>query len=199
MRWNVVRDTYDVFVRDVAPADGVFEAPEGYRFDWGHAEQVRELDPYHTELDAADREHGAQRLEKLEHRLVIGAANGVAVFTMWVNPRNLNVPHYVKRALGSHQVFIYKAFTSPDHRGRRLYQAGMRFVLADLAERGLTQLVGYAARAKKVSRAGLSRLEFRTAGSFSGYGYGRPQFVRTSAELRANFPTVVPRAGLDLT
>jgi len=199
VRWNVVWDTYDVFVRDVVPEDAAFEAPDGYRFDWGTAEEVLGFEAYHTELDATDRRHGAERLG-LDHRLVVGRSDtGDAVFTMWVNPRNLNVPHFVKRRLGPHQVFIYKAYTSPDHRGRKLYQAGMRFVLADLAQRGLSQLVGYAAVTKTVSRAGLSRLAFRSAGTFKGYGYRRPFVVRTSRALVESFPEAVPRTGLDLT
>lgn len=199
VRWNVVWDTYDVFVRDVAAGDASFEAPDGYRFAWGTPEQVLSFDTRHTELDETARRHGAERL-KLDHRLVVGwSPEGHAVFTMWVNPRTINVPDYVKRGLGPHQVFIYKAYTSPDHRGRKLYQAGMRFVLADLAERGLTQLVGYAAVTKTVSRAGLSRLDFRSAGTFRGYGYRRPFFVRTSRALVESFPTAVPRTGLGLT
>lgn len=198
VRWSIVWDTYDVFVRDVVAEDAVFEAPDGYRFEWGTADDVLAFDAHHTELDVTARARGAERIG-LGHRVVVGRSDdGVAVFTMWVNPRNLNVPGYVKRRLGDHQVFIYKAYTSPDHRGRKLYQAGMRFVLADLAERGMTQLVGYAAVTKTVSRAGLSRLAFRSAGTFKGYGYRRPWFVATSSALVASFPDAVARTGLDL-
>lgn len=198
VRWNVVWDTYDVFVREVREGDEVFTAPDGYRFHWGTPDDVLGFDAHHTELVATDRAHGAERL-KLEHRLVVASIDDTAVFTMWVNPRNLNVPHFVKRQLFPHQVFIYKAFTSPEHRGRKLYQAGMRFVLADLAARGLTDVVGYAARAKKISRAGLGRLDFRTVGSFKGYGYGQPALVRESSQLVRAFPNKVARSGLGLT
>ncbi|QDU84484.1 hypothetical protein Pla163_15940 [Planctomycetes bacterium Pla163] len=198
VRWNVVWDTYDVFVREVRDGDDVFNAPDGYSFHFGTRDDVLGCDVHHTELDATDRAHGAERLG-LEHRVVVARFDGTPVFTMWVNPRNLNVPHYVKRQLHPHQVFIYKAFTSPEHRGRKLYQAGMRFVLADLAVRGLTEVVGYAARAKKISRAGLGRLDFRTVGSFKGYGYGRPTLVRESKDLVRAFPIKVARTDLGLT
>jgi hypothetical protein len=198
VRWNVVWDTYDVFVREVREGDDVFTAPDGYTFRWGTRDDVLSCEAHHTELDATDRANGAERL-RLEHRVVMARHDETTVFTMWVNPRNLNVPHYVKRQLHPHQVFIYKAFTSPEHRGRKLYQAGMRFVLAHLATRGSTEVVGYAARAKKISRAGLGRLDFRTAGSFKGYGYGSPAFVRESKDLVRAFPITIARTGLGLT
>ena len=86
------------------------------------------------------------------------------VFSMWVNPRNLNVPGMIKRGLASHQAFIYKAYTSPEHRGRKLYGAGMCFVLSEMAALGLERLVGYAHVNKKISRKGLARLEFESQG-----------------------------------
>lgn len=197
LRWSVVWDTFDVFVRDVVPADSPFEAPPGYVFGWGTADDVRGCEQHHTELGERDRERGAERLG-IGHRVVVARSGSTIVFTMWVNPRHLNVPGYVKRALSPGEVFIYKAYTSPDHRGRKLYQAGMRFVLADLAERGARRLVGYAHVAKDVSRAGLDRLGFRSLGTFTGRGFRRPFVVRLSQELRAAFPVAVARSGCEL-
>ncbi|MEZ5976826.1 MAG: hypothetical protein R3F34_01220 [Planctomycetota bacterium] len=198
VRWNVVWDTFDVFVREVREEDREFVAPAGYEFAFAAPDEVAAMTEHHTELGAADREHGRRRLE-LGHRLVVGRHDGVAVFTMWINPRNLNVPGFVKRALAEDEVFIYKAYTSPDHRGKKLYQAGMRFVLADLAARGMRRLVGYAHVTKDVSRAGLARLDFHAVGTFRGRGYRRPFHVSISKELAAAFPRAVPRSGLDLT
>src|SRR5688572_6373651 len=158
-------DTYDVFVRPV-PADASFAPPEGYAFRFGTPEDVERCDPHHTELDARERREGVRRLA-LGHRVVLGLSGpppGTIVFTMWVNPRNLNVPGLVKRALGSRQWFIYKAFTSPEHRGRRLYESGMRFVLAEMRGSDLSELVGYAHVKKAVSRKGLATLDFASAG-----------------------------------
>jgi hypothetical protein len=122
-----------------------------------------------------------------------------AVFSMWVNPRNLNVPGQIKRALTKEQAFIYKAFTSPHHRGKRLYQAGMGFVLADLHARGLAELVGYAHTNKESSRAGLARLEFTSVGHYRVLGYGRRVVLWLSPGLRRRFPRAVPRSGLNIT
>lgn len=197
LRWNVVWDTFDVFVREVRPEDHEFTAPVGYTFGFAGPQDVLAFEERHTELAARDRERGAGRLE-IGHRLVVGRRGELAVFTMWVNPRNLNVPGFVKRALADDEVFIYKAYTSPDDRGRKLYQAGMRFVLADLARSGGRNLVGYAHVSKDVSRAGLARLGFESVGTFTGRGYKRPCVVSVSPELGHRFPTVVPRSGLDL-
>ena len=189
-----------MFVRPVQPGDQDFAAPSGYRFLFGDAQLLFRCEPRHTELGPRDRERGARRLE-LGHRLVLGLTDpeGLPVFSMWVNPRNLNVPGQQKRALGPDQQFIYKAFTSPEHRGHKLYQAGMAFVLQDLARRGQRELVGYAHTDKQSSRAGLDRLGFRSVGHYRALGYGRHQLIWSSPALQRRFPRAVPRSGLDLT
>jgi hypothetical protein len=197
--WNLHRDRYDVFVRPVRATDARFEAPPGYRFVFAEPAQLSSCEAEHTELHARDREHGLRRLE-LGHQLVLALDSAdTAVFSMWINPRNLNVPGQLKRALAPHQAFIYKAFTSPAHRGKRLYQAGMGFVLADLYRRGLTELVGYAHTSKDSSRAGLARLQFTTIGHYRVLGYGARVGIWLSPGLRQRFPRAVPRSGLDIT
>lgn len=188
-------DTYDVFTRPVRPehAREALELPSGYAFAWGTAEDVLGCDAYHTELDERERRLGAARLG-MDHRVVIGASGGQAVFTMWVNPRNLNVPGLVKRRLAPEQWFIYKAYTSPDHRGRKLYETGMRFVLAEMLERGLRELVGYAHVKKKVSRKGLARLEFTSVGRVVQVSVPGWTHTRVSPELAAAFPAELPRS-----
>ncbi len=192
-------DIYDVFMRAV-PADPRFEPPAGYAFAWGTREDVARCDPYHTELDERERREGIERLG-FGHRVVVGfhGAGGEGdgpVFTMWMNPRNVNVPGLVKRRLGSHQWFIYKAYTSPDHRGRKLYESGMRFVLAEMARAGLRELVGYAHTRKTVSRKGLAALSFGSAGRIVRVDW--PFFQRTfcSRELVARFPEALARSGV---
>lgn len=199
VRWSFVNDRFHVFVRTVTDDHASFEAPEGYRFDWGTAEDVLACEEFHTELGLADREAGAARLE-LDHRVVIGfdLESGRAVFSMWVNPRNLNIPGAIKRALAADQVFIYKAFTSPEHRGRKLYQAGMRFVLHDLRQRGGREVVGYAHLAKRASRGGLGALGFDSVGGFATRGFRRWQRSFPDADLTARFPRTVARTGLGL-
>ena len=198
IRRRFALDVYDVFRRAV-PADARVEPPAGYAFAWGTAEDVERCDPLHTELDERERSAGRERLA-IGHRVVLGfhvAGPGprVAVFSMWVNPRNLNVPGLVKRRLAPGQWFIYKAFTSPEHRGKKLYETGMRFVLAEMARQGLAELVGYAHVKKTVSRKGLSALSFASAGRITQLSW--PFFRRTfqSRALRANFPEALPRSG----
>lgn len=188
-------DTFDIFVRRVEPGMAEFEGVEGYEFRWAEPSDIQGCEERHTELDAHERELGVTRLE-FGHKAVIALSEGTVVFSMWVNPRNLNVPGLFKRRLAPDQWFIYKAYTSPDHRGRKLYGAGMRFVLSEMARAGLERLVGYAHVKKAVSRKGLARLEFESQGrawSLSAPGVHR---VRMSAELRGNFPEAVPRSGV---
>ncbi len=188
-------DTFDVFARPVRSEDAELETPAGYRFAWVTPDEIAACDAYHTELDERERREGAARLG-CGHRCV-GAfheRDGL-VFTMWENPRNLNTPGQVKRRLAPDQAFIYKAYTSPDHRGRKLYQAGMRFVLRELARQGKRELIGYAHVKKDVSRRGLARLDFEPRGRY--WCVRAPGWSRTfvSRALARHFPTAVPRTG----
>lgn len=185
-------DVYDVFRRAV-PAGASVQPPTGYAFRFGNAADVERCDPRHTELDERERALGVARLA-LGHQVVIGAHDGETVFTMWINPRNLNVPGLVKRRLRPGQWFIYKAFTSPDHRGKKLYETGMLFVLAEMAARRANELIGYAHVKKAVSRKGLSALAFESAGRIVQVNI--PLFSRTflSRTLVASFPESVPRS-----
>jgi hypothetical protein len=192
VRRQFVLDTYDVFVRPV-PAEAGFAAPEGYEFRFGTAAEVERCDPFHTELDERERREGVARLG-LGHRVVLGLHRGTVVFTMWVNPRCLNVPGLLKRALAPEQWFIYKAYTSPEHRGRRLYESGMLFVLDEMRRGRLTELVGYAHVNKAVSRKGLARLAFGSAGRVTQLRLLGRRWTRLSPRLRARFPRAVERS-----
>jgi hypothetical protein len=193
VRRRFALDIFDVFVRAV-PGEIRFEPPPGYEFRFGTARDVESCAERHTELDARERREGVQRLA-LGHRVVLGIHAGTVVFTMWVNPRCLNVPGLLKRALGPRQWFIYKAFTSPEHRGRRLYEGGMRFVLAEMRRAGLEELVGYAHVKKTVSRRGLAALEFVTVGRVRQWRVPGWTWTRLSRPLRARFPCEVARTG----
>jgi hypothetical protein len=186
-------DVFDVFGRGVSEADRAFREPPGYRFAWASPEDVAACDEQHTELDARERSQGIARLA-LGHRAVIAFQGQTAVFTMWANPRNLNVPGMIKRELGPHQTFIYKAFTSPEHRGRKLYEAGMRFVLAEMAREGKRELVGYAHLDKAVSRKGLAALGFASLGRFCVCRAPGWRHTFVSRKLSAAFPRVSPRS-----
>lgn len=187
-------DTYDVFRRSV-PEAGDFEVPEGYRFAWGTSQDILRCDERETELDAGERRLGTLRLES-GHRIAIGFHGDRPVFTMWTNPRHLNVPGLMKRKLGAHQWFIYKAFTSPDHRGRKLYETGMRFVLAEMGAEGKSELIGYAHVKKKISRRGLSALAFDRVGIVRQFKAPGFVWTRVSRELARYFPEATPRSGL---
>ena len=121
-------------------------------------------------------------------------ASAEAVFSMWANPRNLNVPGLVKRRLADDQWFVYKAFTSPEHRGRNLYEAGLQFVLDAMGEEGLGELVGYAHVKKRVSRKGLARLDFGGAGRLVSLHAPGLQRTFVSRRLAGRFPEPVSRS-----
>lgn len=193
IRRRFVLDTYDVFVRAVPPRAS-FAAPAGYAFRWGTVQDIAGCDPRHTELDEHERREGVARLA-IGHRVVLGLDGSTVVFSMWVNPRNLNVPGLLKRALSNEQWFIYKAFTSPAHRGKKLYESGMRFVLSEMRAQGLEELVGYAHVKKAVSRKGLAALEFGSAGRVTQIDFPLFAAVRVSKELAARFPRTVARSG----
>lgn len=190
-------DPYDVFVRPVPESGTGPELPEGYIFRWATPADIEGCDEYHTDLDERERREGAKRLG-FGHKAVVVTARegGPIVFSMWVNPRNLNVPGMIKRRLGAHQSFIYKAFTSPDHRGQKLYGAGMQYVLADMAREGKTELVGYAHTKKRISRKGLARLRFESVGR--AYQLFVPGWQRTyvTKKLASYFPEKAPRSGV---
>lgn len=194
VRRSFAVDTFDVFLRAVRAEDAGFEAPEGYEFRFAKAADIQACEELHTELDARERAQGVARLE-LGHHAVLGLHEGRVVFSMWVNPRNLNVPAHIKRKLSAERVFIYKAFTSPEHRGRKLYQAGMRFVLAWLEREGRAGLVGYAHVKKAVSRAGLARLEFHSLGRFTRVDWPLFRHTFVSTQLARELPEVVPPSG----
>ena len=198
IRWSFVFDRFDVFTRGVEASDNKFIAPAGYKFRFGTAEDLDRCNERDTELGLTDREHGKLRLGA-GHRLVLGLAGELPIFTMWINPRHLNIPGDLKRRLSADQVFIYKAFTSPDHRGRKLYQAGMAFVLADLAANGKRELVGYAHAQKQASRGGLARLGFHSAGTYRNLGLRSLRFTICSRRLNRHFGERVPRSGVDWT
>ena len=187
-------DRFDVFVRPVDPAL-LFEPPEGYTFRFGEPADVEGCVERHTELDLRERREGVVRLS-IGHRVVLGLAGDTVVFTMWVNPRNINIPGSIKRRLGPHQSFIYKAYTSPDHRARKLYGAGMRFVLADMAREGKTELVGYAHVKKDVSRRGLASLDFRSVGGFTDVDFPLWRHTFVSAALARYFPEPLERSNV---
>lgn len=198
IRRRLVLDVYDVFARAVPSGesgDAPFAPPPGYVFSWASAEEIAGCDEFHTELDERERREGIVRLE-LGHRAVIARQDERVVFSRWENPRNLNVPGLIKRRLAPTQSFIYKAFTSPDHRGRKLYETGMRFVLAALAAEGKGELVGYAHRKKRISRRGLAALRFRSVGKLRYVEV--PLWRRTflSRELVTSFPEMVPRTNV---
>jgi len=193
IRRRFALDTYDVFLRPV-PADATFAPPTGYSFRWGTPADVERCELHHTELDERERRAGAWRLG-LGHRVVLGLAGETVVFSMWVNPRNLNVPGLMKRALGPGQWFIYKAYTSPEHRGRKLYESGMRFVLTEMRAAGQRELVGYAHVKKAVSRKGLAALEFASAGRVTQLAWPLVQRTFLSKDLLRSFPRAVPRSG----
>jgi hypothetical protein len=193
IRRRFVLDTFDVFVRPVPP-DARAEAPAGYTLRWGTTADVERCEPYHTELDERERHEGVLRLG-FGHRVVVGLSGELVVFTMWVNPRALNVPGLMKRALAPGQWFIYKAFTSPDHRGKKLYEGGMRFVLSEMRAAGLRELVGYAHVKKAVSRKGLAALAFESAGRVTLLAWPCLTRVFLSKELVRRFPRALARSG----
>lgn len=186
-------DTFDVFGRRVLPEDATFTGPAGYRFAWAQPADIERCDAYHTELDARERAEGVVRLG-FGHTAIVVFHGDTAVFTMWVNPRHVNTHGGIKRRLADDQWFIYKAYTSPDHRGKKLYQAGMRFVLAEMAGRGMRELIGYAHVNKEISRQGLSRLDFASKGRYYVLGVPGWRRVLVSRQLAASFPAATPRS-----
>jgi hypothetical protein len=190
VRRAFVWDTFDVFRRKVTDADRAFANNTEYQFSWGTPADVESCEESRTELDARERREGVARLS-MGHSCVVAI-----VFTMWMNPRNINIPNHIKRRLQPHQSFIYKAFTCPEHRGRKLYELGMRFVLAELARQGKSELLGYAHVNKSVSRKGLAAVAFDTIGKFDKIGVAGFAKVFVSSQLASSLPEALPSSGL---
>ena len=194
-RFNV--DRYDVFLREVPAEDAPLASPAEYGFAWGTPEDIAGCDEFHTELDERERRAGVARLG-YGHKVVVAFHGDEIVFSMWVNPRNLNVPGLMKRALAEDQWFIYKAYTSPDHRGKKLYQSGMRFVLSEMRAAGKRQLVGYAHVKKRISRRGLAALSFTSGGRAVQYDCPGLRRVSLSSELVRAFPRALEPSGVPM-
>ncbi|HEY5896769.1 MAG TPA: GNAT family N-acetyltransferase [Burkholderiales bacterium] len=62
-------------------------------------------------------------------------------------------------------VYMYKAFTQPSHRGRRLYEAGVRRALEHYRAKGARGLLSYVEATNLDSLAALRRMGFRIFGS----------------------------------
>jgi hypothetical protein len=196
VRRALVFDTFDVFRRRVGERDRAFVNGTPYEMRWATAADVAGCQERHTELDERERREGIARLAMGHSCVIARAPGGDVVFSMWMNPRNINIPGHIKRRLGPQQAFIYKAFTSPDHRGRKLYELGMRFVLAELAKEGKSELLGYAHVNKAVSRKGLAAVEFESIGRFQRVGVTGFTRVFVSSRLREVLPGALSSSGL---
>ncbi|MFT5289829.1 MAG: hypothetical protein ACI8QS_001739 [Planctomycetota bacterium] len=197
VRRSVTFDVYDFFIcRYSEHSEGLAAAqpPAGYAIRFASTEEVTGADVLHTELDERERIEGVTRLG-FGHRCVAIFHGDLMVFSMWENPRNANVPGLVKRKLSDGQSFLYKAYTSPEHRGQRLYQAGLAFALRSIAAEGKAETVGYAHIKKKASRAGLARLGYHEVGRVRQLT--APGLHRTWADsaFDVSFPDKVPRTG----
>lgn len=195
VRRSVALDVYDFFVcRWKEHEDGLaaVQPPEGYRIGYASAEEIAAADEHHTELDQRERDEGVIRLG-FGHRCVAVFHGNLLVFTMWENPHNVNVPGLVKRRLSPKQSFLYKAYTSPEHRGQRLYQAGLAFALRSIASEGKAETVGYAHIKKKASRAGLARLGYHEVGRVRQLQAPGLKKTWTNSAFDTAFPEEVPR------
>ena len=195
VRRSVTLDVYDFFVcRWSDHADGLaaIQPPDGYAIRFANADEIAAAQEVHTDLDEREREEGIVRLG-FGHRCISVFSGELLVFSMWENPRNVNVPGLLKHQLAPDQSFLYKAYTSPEHRGRRLYQAGLAFALRSIAQEGKAETVGYAHVKKKASRAGLARVGFHDVGRVRQLL--APGLRRTwlDAAFRATFPREVDR------
>ena len=73
----------------------------------------------------------------------------------------------------------------------KLYQAGMQFVLDEMAREGCRELVGFAHVKKRVSRKGLARLAFESVGRMTCVDVPGFRHTFVSRDLNARFPEVV--------
>ena len=195
VRRSVSIDVFDFFTLASSSATEIPEPillPDGYSMRFATEADVGQAEVEHTELDEREREEGVVRLG-LGHRCISTFFGSQMVFSMWENPRNANVPGLVKRRLRADQSFLYKAYTSPEHRGRRLYQAGLAFALNSIAAEGKSTAVGYAHVKKRASRAGLARVGFGAIGRVRQLVAPRVRRTWPDRAFNSAFPEAVPR------
>jgi RimJ/RimL family protein N-acetyltransferase len=80
-------------------------------------------------------------------------------------------------SLPANAAYMYKAFTHPDYRGRRLYGVGMALALKALAERGITKLVTTVHTNNFASLSSCRRLGYQRIGRFWTLGRGHRRWA----------------------
>ena len=158
---------------------------------------IRMMDYWNAEQSRASLERKAEyALDQMRQDFAAALSSGLCGSPLVGEARVARDPErYWGQDLADDQVFIYKAYTSPEHRGKCLYKLGMRFVLADLAERGMRELVGYAHVKKRISRKGLATLEFESRGRFDVVSVPGWRRTLVSRKLAEHFPDAVERSG----
>ena len=82
-------------------------------------------------------------------------------------------------SFGADTAFVYKAFTRPEFRGRRLYSACLVGALGELAPRGICKLLVTADWTNRAALAGCRRAGFRELGSVARFGWPGATFTLT--------------------
>lgn len=97
----------------------------------------------------------------------------------WYAPGAIEAEHNVGVAMSfpANAAYMYKAFTHPDYRGRRLYGAGMALALKALEERGITKLVTTVHTNNFASLASCRRLGYEQIGRIWTLGRGHRRWA----------------------
>ncbi len=115
------------------------------------------------------------------------ASGGQLASYSWYASGSIEPEHHlgVAMSLPTDVAYMYKAFTHPDYRGRRLYAATVALALKNLAHRGVTKLVTTIEWTNFASLRGCRRLGFQELGRLSTIGPTRHRIAFTSRAAKS--------------
>jgi GNAT superfamily N-acetyltransferase len=107
------------------------------------------------------------------------------VFTSWYSRRPTSIGlHGLVAHFDPSYVYMYKAYTQPEHRGQRLYQAALSRVFPHYAAKGAKGFLSYVEATNFPSMTALQRMGYRVFGSIYVMRLFGRNFTFASADCR---------------
>lgn len=107
------------------------------------------------------------------HAAVIGESDGTLTFIAWLAFGTLRIDELARTwQIPPRQAVLYDVRTMPEHRGRGLYPAALRWVQGALAEMHISRCWIYAERSNTASLRGIAKAGFTHVGSMRSLRIG---------------------------
>jgi GNAT superfamily N-acetyltransferase len=161
--------TAHVLSLELAEALRPSSPPAGLEYRWLTPDDIRAhaVDPA-NDLDSSL----AERLAN-EHNFCLGAFDGLQLANYsWYATSSIEPEHCfdVGITYPPNTLYLYKAYTHPSYRGRRIHQCAVSRAARFFAERGLSRLIALVEFANWASLNSHKRMGFETVGWFATAG-----------------------------